>query len=576
MLSKNSNLLYLFLAAMLLTLTFLAYWPSLSVPFYLDDYISIKQNLVLQEGSWTDVIKSDKARWVGLLSFKANYVLFGDSLASLHTMNLFIHLCNILLVGFLTFKLLNLASCSQRVIPWVTLFIMALFALHPLNTQAVTYLVQRYASLATLFFLLALSCYIFARESTKHVKVAAWVIGCLIFGILAFFTKQNAITLIGVLLAFELCFFNRIKLNHVLKTIVIFLIALSILYPLPVLNAHFEAFFTRLGDLTSETDIYSRWQYFCAQLNVIFIYLGKWVFPMELRLEYPYTTQSFSRVGTLLALSAHVFLLCFALKNLKKYTLISFGLFFFYITHSVESALVPIRDIAFEHRTYLPHIGLLFVLAGLGELIYKHGTVTPKATKFILPIIILILGSLTFSRNTLWQSPTDFYEYELSLEPRNLRVMNNLAHAYTNSGNFDKAQSLYERMDELEQSDSKLMSTSTVLSNIMIWNLEQKNIARAEEIAIKITQRETKGPILAKAWAVYGTAAMARRDAQSAEQRFKTSLSYSPNDVGTLLLYAKSLGVQRKFDEAKEALLRAQKLAPNNQEIRKLMNLIRG
>ena len=158
-------------------------------------------------------------RFIGHLTFALNYQLHELNVAGYHIFNLFIHLLNALLVYWLmilTFRTPYASAYLQKDVlktsdpyRWVPLFTALLFVSHPVQTQAVTYIVQRFASLSTLFYLVSLVMYIKARgsDSSKRARYAFFA-ASIISAVLAMRTKEIAFTLPVMVFLYEFMFFR--------------------------------------------------------------------------------------------------------------------------------------------------------------------------------------------------------------------------------------------------------------------------------------------------------------------------------------------------------------------------------
>jgi hypothetical protein len=118
-----------------------------------------------------------------------------------------------------------------------------------------------------------------------------------------------------------------------------------------------------IGDATQETTAISRTDYLLTQFSVIATYIRLLLFPVNQNLDYDYpishTLFEFPTIFSFLFLVSTVI---FGVWMFKKSRLISFGIFWFFITLSVESSIIPIRDVIFEHRIYLPSVGFFMFL----------------------------------------------------------------------------------------------------------------------------------------------------------------------------------------------------------------------
>jgi hypothetical protein len=238
----------------------------------------------------------------------------------------------------------------------------------------------------------------------------------------------------------------------------------------------------------------SRWDYLLTQSTVIVRYLGLVVLPIGQRVEYDLPLRSsaadpavFGSALLLAALFGSGLALLSRRISCRSPTLrvAGFGIVFFFLGLSVESTLVPIVDLAFEHRLYLPSAGLfLAVGAGLAALLGR-AVARPHPTRgaglLLAPAlaVVLTLAGATYARNEVWRDPrrlwsdtvakspgsarahfaygvalweaSDFkgaareWESALSLRPGNPLVLANLGSYYQASGDRARAADYYRR-----------------------------------------------------------------------------------------------------------------------------------
>ncbi len=394
---------------------FIAYSNTFHVPFVFDDVYQIKGNQMIRDlnnlllalkGHAFPPDQYNPRRFVGYLSFALNYKFGGVDVEGYHLTNLFIHIANAVLVYFfvqLTFKTpyFNKAGIRdqglgtgqgkqnpgtggpaavygpQSPIPnpqpptpaFVALFSALLFVSHPLQTQAVTYVVQRLASLATLFCLLSLVLYINGRLASRQAgKLVSYVLA-LISAVLAMKTKEIAFTLPLLIILYEVTFFAA-----PLKKKLLFLLPVAltlIIVPISVMHSG-RPLGELLSDLSENTRVQSavpRWDYLMTEMRVVTTYIRLIFVPVNQNLDYDYpiyhslfTPSVFLSFVFLLSLfGLGVYLLSSSHARRMKdpelapyHRLIGFGILWFFITLSVESSFIPIVDVIFEHRVYLP------------------------------------------------------------------------------------------------------------------------------------------------------------------------------------------------------------------------------
>ena len=196
---------YEFLVIVLLAVvTFMIYAKTLTGDFLFDDLTNIEHNPHLRLNHITAESLLDasfkgpsKRRPVARLSFALNYYFHGYNVVGFHMVNILIHIAN----GVLLYLLVNITWRTPAMRPyhgkygWVAFFTAFIWLVHPIQTQAVSYIVQRMTSLATMFYVLSLLFYIQARIETGNIKKAAWFSAMVVSGILALGSKEISTTL---------------------------------------------------------------------------------------------------------------------------------------------------------------------------------------------------------------------------------------------------------------------------------------------------------------------------------------------------------------------------------------------
>src|SRR5512139_3520808 len=187
----EKKLIHLWAGAFLFLTTFLAYSSSLNGTWALDDgFIGQFQNI-------SSVLNLRLGyRKIAYLTFQVNKLIDPLHPLNYRLLNILIHIVNAMLVyrlAFLTLRLPGLRDGYGRYAYAVSLVSAAMFALHPININAVTYIIQRMASLATMFALLAVLSYISARTSASMARSTGFYVAAAVFVFLAIFSKENGI-----------------------------------------------------------------------------------------------------------------------------------------------------------------------------------------------------------------------------------------------------------------------------------------------------------------------------------------------------------------------------------------------
>lgn len=430
------------------------YSNVLHAPFVYDDKGTITENEKINSLSESFTNLSNN-RYVGFLSFAFNYSVGGVNVFGYHILNNLIHIINAILVYYfiiLIFKTPKMrdSPLSKEFIAFSTSFI---FIAHPLQTQAVTYITQRFTSLTTMFYLIAAVFYLKARLSSKsnesrqffpNLKFLASYLISFISAILAMKTKEIALTLPFAIVMCELYFFGLD--NKKLRRFASLLPMLMTLLIIPLGTLKFKE---SLGDIAADVDYVSRetanisrTDYLISQFRVIITYLRLLFFPVSQNLDYDYPIyKTIFSFDIFLSLIVILFIIAIAIWTYKRAKLVSFGIAWFFLTLSVESGIIPIRDLINEHRVYLPSIGFFVTCVAAFD-----QTLSSRKIKIGLVVILVsILSLCTYSRNNIWRDPQILWEDVIAKAPNNSRAYNNLGVVFKERKEFKRAIEQFEK-----------------------------------------------------------------------------------------------------------------------------------
>jgi Tfp pilus assembly protein PilF len=444
---------------LIVLLGLLAYSNTFHVPFQWDESTYIIKNPFIKDfGYFLDpsaargheLYGALKSRYIGYLTFAMNFALGGLEVTGYHLFNLVIHILNALLVyllvilAFKTPFLKTSTLCGNA--RHVALFSGLLFVAHPVQTEAVTYIFQRLASLAAFFYLLSIVAYVNSRLSSGKSSCAFYIIS-LVSAVLAMKTKENTFTLPIVILLFELSFFTGPVRKRLLPMIPLLLTLLII----PVTLAGMDKpVGDVIGDIVPATRGYqglSRDVYLFTQIRVIVTYLRLLFLPVNQNLDYDYPVfRSFfdpsvllSFVTLLVIFSLAIVLFFLSRTGRRDRRLVAFGIFWFFIALSVESSIVPIPVVIDEYRLYLPSVGaFLAVVTGAGLLLEKlRADKAGRITAAFLFMVPLLFAAMTFERNATWGSKVSLWKDVVRKSPSLVYPHNNLGVAYMAKGRLD-------------------------------------------------------------------------------------------------------------------------------------------
>lgn len=571
--SKN---IYIFVIVSLLV-TAVGYYGALEVPFYLDDRSSITHNVNFQNASITSLFEAYGMRFVGYLTLWLNYMYAEEAVVSYHLVNVAIHLINGFLVFGLTRKLLELSTLdiSENGTMLLSGLAALIFLSHPLNSQAVVYVVQRLASLVTMFYLGAVLLYLCARTSSDAAKRNLYFGLCVLVSCLALFTKQNAVTIPFALVLIEVIVFRSIRLRYPL----IFLTTIVVIFFTGLAFSGEGSVFHQVDALTRESNDISRLEYLLVQSSIITVYIQKFFLPMNLHLDYGLTLASFSSFQKVGALIVHLLILISALAFRNKTPLLSLGILLFYTFHSVESGFIPITDLAFEHRSYLPNFALVLCLVSVCGLVTSKKKIDSLVKAwFIIPAAIVVLGltGITHARVSEWKDPKIFYEKELERSPNNVRTMHNFAEYLIREGNLDndkvKAGLLLDRM--YENSDGKL--DGVMVNTHLVYLMGTKEYRKAAKLGESLLLQPLHPVTLSLVKENLGVIFTTLGDYKKAITYFRTSHPLDNLKPSSRIAYAFALYKERKKKQALDVAESILVIDPNNSKAKELIAIIKS
>lgn len=444
------------LSALLISvLSVVVYSNTFHAPFVLDDYIYILRNPDIT--SLSNFWPPDGTRYTGYLSFAVNYRLGGYDVFGYHAFNIAVHIVNGLLVYALARLTLETplirSRTSGKYAQTIPLISALVFALHPVQTESVTYITQRFASLAALFYILSLVFYIKWRLGKGGARGKAFYAFALLAALAAMKSKEISFTLPVMLALFEFSFFSGPLRKRFVRIIPFFAAALTIPASFLLLKGAGSGVDERIMQLQNiELGKLSSYEYFISQFRVIAKYLRLIIYPVDQNLLYdlpfyrsiliPEVFFSFILLAVILASS--ILLYMKSRKNGSAFGLFaSFGVFWFFVALSIESSVIPIQDIIYEHRLYLPLVGLSLAFSSACALVLEKAErpgISPLALRLILVIVFAApLGAATYMRNNLWKDPFILWEDVAVKSPWSPLAHHNLGTEYFKKGMIDRS-----------------------------------------------------------------------------------------------------------------------------------------
>jgi protein O-mannosyl-transferase len=354
---------------------------------------------------------------IAAFSFAINYQLSGLNPAAYHFTNFLLHLINISLVFFLIFKI------SKRL--EISAFVAFLFAIHPMHTEAISWMSTRSNLLFFMFYLSALISYVNYLKDNRNIK---HLLLCFGFFVLSLFSKSIAITLPIMLFVFDFYLSRKFSKKLIFEKIPFFI--LSIIFGLVAIFAA-----KSYGHITYlETD-YSAFDRIFLICYAIVFYVVKLIIPINLSAIYSFPLKEngslpWEYYGAFLL----VILAIWLIYKFRKNKDLIFGTGFFLIAISVVLPLFWSRFfIVSERYSYLAYIGLYFIL---GSILQNFLSIKKKIIKpiiySILIVFIIFFAITTVQRNKVWKNPDILMTDVISKNENGM----NAAYAYFFRGNY--------------------------------------------------------------------------------------------------------------------------------------------
>ncbi|HEX2945783.1 MAG TPA: hypothetical protein VHT96_07490 [Clostridia bacterium] len=463
----------------------IAYCNSFFVPFILDDFGSISNNYSIHRlfdfpGLW----KFYANRIVLYFTLSINYVIHGTDEGGYHAVNLFIHALNGILFYTVLKKLLALPYFKGKLVSRyshvISVFAAILFVTHPIQINAVTYIIQRTASLAATFYLLAVVFFLEYRVKNKWYHLLLTVL----FTVIAMFTKENTITIPFMLLLLEVMFFLRDEKTRWIKRILIFLLIFATVPIIPLTNLLLHGYSQSDPNVSFKASTsMDRFQYFYTELNVILLYIRLIFVPLgqvfDYSNDYPisvtiWDNQSYISLVILLLIASLSF------YTWKRNRLVSLGILWFFLGLAVESSFISIKDVYFEHRVYFPLAGFIMFLVGMITYERKRKslhilpirkTILKNPVAWLLAVFLCLTPiyiGFTLYRNYIYGTTIRLWSDTVRKAPGSDRAHNSLATGYLNAYDEKKLNTEYLDLAEIEYKKAISMNNanSTAHTNL--------------------------------------------------------------------------------------------------------------
>ena len=548
----------------------LAYSNTFFAPFIFDGVALQKQ---LRQLSWDgQPWLRPPPRTIGYLTFDLQHTIHGNWLPGFHAVNLAIHLT----AGWLLYWIIHRtilrsgAADSLRVHAWaLAITAAAVFVLHPLQTQSVTYLYQRFESLMGMLFLASLACFMQACAATENRRRVLWSVAAWGLVLLSAATKE-----VGVMAPLVMLWYDRVFVSgswravrqrrawFFLPTGLLFVAGAAFL----ILNRdHY------MGGGIFKTKSVGVLEYARTQPAVILHYLRLFFWPRGQCLDLVWSpADEWQEIWPPLAgLIALLGLTGWAVWN---HAWARFLLGSFFLILAPTSSVLPIVDLAFEHRMYLPIAPLATLVtiaaATAGDMLFARSGSGPgrrlleAAGPLAAGALVAALGATTYARNEIYRTRSGAWANVLLTRPNNSRALGNLAWCLAGEGG-DRETIVALHRRALSIKPNLAISHRGLASHLFQTEPEQALVHAREAIRL-----EPNNPVNFNNLGIL----LVDSEPAEAERLFRESLKQAPNEEYVLHNLVRLLINSGRLDEAISILRDAARRHPDWPETRQLLN----
>ena len=546
--------------------TVACYSNSFGGPFVFDDHPFIESNPYIRSlwppGQALFGVNNISRPLIGY-SLAINYWLSGLSPWSYHALNLLIHIIAALALFGLVRRVLQspqLAPRYAQLAGGLALVVALVWAVHPLQTQAVTYVIQRCESLMGMCYLLTLY---FAVRSFNASKPRRWVIAATLACIAGMLSKQVMVTAPLMALLLDYLFFSGSVVESLRRRWPLYsglalgwLALAGTIIAAPVNDTAGFA-------VKSITPL----QYLISEFSVICHYVWLSLVPTSLAFDYDWP-----KAASLMAALPYAIPVCLgaaltAFGLYRRSAAAVFGAWFFLIL-SVTSTVMPFDDLAFEYRMYLP---LAAIIAGVVICVVelwrrvlstrlKAGqmtTLNDGSLAFVLTVaLILVYGGQTLARNQDYKSEMALWADTVVKRPENARARNNFGYQLQRQGRLP---------DAIAQYTEAILLNPSYAQAFYNRGTAYKDLGELQQAEQDLTEAVRLSPSSADGHNNLGSVLASRGDVVSGETHFRRALELKSGFVDARLNLAAALAAQGRFiearSEAEQVLQRAADLA---------------
>ena len=544
------------------------YANSLDGSFHLDDMPNIVENrhVHMDRLSFGALYRAafesrHHARPLANVTFALNHLAGGLGVQGYHIVNIAVHVAAASILYFLLLRIIAVLPLSERIRSrafQTALFATLIWAAHPVQIQAVTYIVQRMTSMAALFYFAALLFYLEARRSGGRKRRLAFYCAFLAAYLLGVGSKEIVAAVPFAVLLCDWLIQDRRRSVRQWALVAAVMAALSIAalwFHLVMHDGSISGILLR----GYEDRPFTMEERMLTQFRIILFYMTLLAFPHPGRLnvdhDFSVSAGMMDPPGTLLAVAAVTWLVVGALMIARRRALVAFCILWFFGNLTMESTVVPLEMI-FEHRLYIPLVGPALLLSAALAWMYGGeggGRARRIGVSTLMAVILVVCGFWTVQRNTAWRTEFSLWSDAARKSPAKVRVVNNLANVLADSGKLNAAISRYRKILK------KHPESARVHNNL---GSAYFRIRRPQEAMIEFRRAVLLQPGYGEAWLNLGICLASVDRLEEAVEAYERARSLLPDHAELHYNMGNALKGVGRDEEAAAAYLRCIELDP--------------
>jgi tetratricopeptide (TPR) repeat protein len=420
--------------AMLVVAVLLAYFNALGAAFQFDDYNVIVNNSAVHSlDAWSQSMPGIRPllKFSYALNWTLNAAPFG-----FHLFNIIVHAVNTVLV----YRLLGaLRAPAGGVAQWAPFVGALLFALHPVQTEAVTYVSGRSVSLMALFYLGSVLAWLRANDAKDGTP---WrVLSAALFAA-ALLVKEMAVALPLTLLLLDAVSRQRMEIFRTASRLrwhaLVLAIGLCAFFTSPTYRSFLDISLSTRGIADNLLTQINAMGYLAAQL----------VLPWRMNIDPDLPVVKGMSMSLLFGMVVIGAIVWIGWRNRRERPWLAFAILWFFLHLLPTNSIIARLDVANDRQLYLAAIGPFFAI-GIAVEALARGSARRWAWA-ATALVLLALAVATVQRNQDYASAVALWEDTLKKSPRKARVANNLGYAFQEAGRIEEAKLAYRQAIELD------------------------------------------------------------------------------------------------------------------------------